>query len=124
MKVLVWFGLWCLMPLSTIFQLYCGVQFYWWTKPEYPEKTTDMSQVTLQTLSHNVSSTPRMSRVRTHKVSDDRHGLHRQLYIQLPYNHDHNGSCLNKGIFVNVNLTFIDQTQLVPRQFGLDRLIV
>ena len=20
--------------------------FYWWTKPEYPEKTTDLSQVT------------------------------------------------------------------------------
>jgi hypothetical protein len=41
----MYMALWCLTPLSTIFQLYLGGQIYWRKKPECLEKTIDLSQV-------------------------------------------------------------------------------
>jgi hypothetical protein len=58
-----WFGLWCLMPLSTIFQLYRGGQFYWLRKPEYPKKSTGVSQVTKKC--YHVAT----SEIQTHNLS-------------------------------------------------------
>jgi hypothetical protein len=54
--------LWYLTPISTIFQLYYGEEFYWWRMPEYQEKTIDLPQVTAKTVSPKIiSSTHRMS---------------------------------------------------------------
>ena len=57
-----------------LFQLYRGGQIYWWRKPEYLEKTTDLSQVTnklCRMMLYQVHLT--MSKIQTHNISSYRH---------------------------------------------------
>jgi hypothetical protein len=61
--IFIWFV--CLTPFSTIFQLYRGGQFYWWRKPEDPEKTTDLSQVSDKMLCTSIE-------IQTHNFSSDK----------------------------------------------------
>jgi len=87
-----WIDGWFIVFNATFnkFQLYRGDQFYLWWKPEYPEKTTYLRQVTHK-LYHIILYRVHlvMNGVRTHKFSCYMHQLHRYLKIKLPYNHDH-----------------------------------
>ena len=83
------------MVLNSAFNNVSVISFYWWRKPEYQEKTTDLPQVT-DKLYHMVMNRVRlaMNGIITHNVGGDRHWLHRyckHIYI-VPYDHDKNGT--------------------------------
>ena len=60
--------LWCLTPLSTIFQLYCDGQVFWWIN--FGETHRPVASK-CQTLQHNINHA--MGRNRTHNFNGDRH---------------------------------------------------
>ena len=64
--------LWCLAPLSTIFQIY---QFHWRRKPESQEKTTYLPVGSHRQKQMLYQVHLSLSRIRTHNFIGDRHGL-------------------------------------------------
>jgi hypothetical protein len=88
-------------------QLYPGGQLCWWSKPEYPEKTTDMLQVT-DKLYHIMLYREylAMSRIRTYNVSGDKKIIKVICadYIGSCFDHNDDGSHFLPQILIKIKI--------------------
>jgi hypothetical protein len=74
--MIMWLRLWWFTALSTIFQLYRGSQFHCWRT-----RRKLLTCFKSPTKNNVVSSTPRLSSIRTHNVCDDRHWLRGMILL-------------------------------------------